>query len=90
MEGMYIDDDAYNYEDFMTAILARTPFLMIFGKESGTTGQPDITTGGKEHFYASGLFYLTKLDATFPDQTNSTYTVSFEHAEGFQMNGYLT
>ena len=91
MEGMYIDDDAYNYEDFMTAMLAKTPLLMIFGKETSTgSGEPDTTTGGKSHFYASGLFIITGLDATFPDQANSTYTVNFEHYSDFKMNDYLT
>jgi len=26
------------------------------------------------------------VDATFPDQANSTYSVSFEHADGFEIN----
>jgi hypothetical protein len=90
MEGMVIYDDAYNYEDFMTAILARTPLLMIFGQRAGTSDVPDTTTGGDEHFYASGLFLITGLDATFPDQANSTYTVTFEHYSSFQMNNYTT
>lgn len=91
MEGMYIDNDAYNYEDFMTAILARTPLLMLFGKETSEgSGEPDTTTTGGSHFYASGLFLITGLDATFPDQANSTYSVNFEHYSDFQMNTYIT
>lgn len=91
MEGMYIDDDAYNYEDFMSAMLAKEPLLMVFAKETSTgSGEPDTTTGGNSHFYASGLFILTGLDATFPDQQNSTYTVSFEHYSDFKMNDYIT
>lgn len=90
MEGMYIDDDAYNYEDFMTAMLAKEPLLMIFGKETVAGSEvPDTTTTGGSHFYASGLFIITGLDATFPDQANSTYTVNFEHYSDFKMNDYL-
>ena len=90
MEGLYIDSDTYNYADFAAAILARTPLLMLFGKESGTSGDPDTTTSGGMHFYSSGLFLITGLDATFPDQANSTYTATFEHYSDFQLNGYLT
>lgn len=91
MEGMYIDSDTYNYADFAAAVLARTPLLMLFGKESATlTGKPDTTTSGGVHFYSSGLFLVTGLDATFPDQANSTYTVTFEHYSDFQLNDYLT
>ena len=91
MEGMYIDSDTYNYADFAAAIIARTPLLMLFGKEtsSGST-LPDTTTTGGAHFYASGLFLITGLDATFPDQANSTYSVAFEHYSDFQLNNYVT
>jgi hypothetical protein len=87
MEGMYIDDDQYNYEDFMELIIAREPVLMFFGKETSQfSGVPDTTTSGGAHFYASGQFLITGVDATFPDQQNSTYTVTFEHYTGFDIN----
>lgn len=89
MEGMYIDSDEYNLEDMMEAIIAKAPMLMIFGKEV-STGVPDTTTTGGVHFYASGQFYITGVDATFPDQQNSTYTVTFEHASGFDYNSLIT
>lgn len=89
LEGMYIDNDKYNLEDFMEIIVAREPVLMIFGKEA-SAGVPDTTTTGATHFYASGQFYITSVDATFPDQENSTYTVTFEHAEGFVLNQLAT
>lgn len=87
MEGMYIPTDTYNYEDFMKAIIARTPVLMIFGQES-TAGStvPDTTTSGGTHFYASGEFLITGCDGTFPDQANATYTVTFEHYDNFLLN----
>jgi hypothetical protein len=85
LEGMYIDSDKYNYEDFMSAIIGRVPYMMFFGKEV-STGVMDTTTSGGSHFYASGSFYITSVDATFPDQANSTYSVSFEHADGFEIN----
>ena len=91
LEGMYIDNDKYNAEDFALAIVARNPMLMIFGKETvQLTGVPDTTTSGLTHFYASGQFYITSCDMTFPDQANSTYSVSFEHATGFQVNRLIT
>jgi hypothetical protein len=90
MDGMYIASDTYNYADFMAAIIARTPLLMLFGQESSTTGQPDTTTSGGTHFYSSGLFLITSCDATFPDQANSTYTVTFELYSDFKLNDYLT
>ncbi len=89
LEGMYIDDDQYNLEDFMELIVARNPVLMIFGKEA-SAGVPDTTTTGGTHFYASGQFYITSVDATYPDQENSTYTVTFEHASGFVINQLAT
>ena len=92
IEGMYIDSDKYNYEDFMRAIIARVPYVMFFGKETTSgSGVMDTTTSGGSHFYASGSFYITSVDATFPDQANSTYTVSIEHADGFEINSlYVT
>jgi len=91
MEGMYIDSDTYNLEDLLKAVVDRTKYLMIFGKEtSALSGIPDTTTTGGTHFYASGQFYITSVDQTHPDQANSTYTVSFEHASGFDYNSLIT
>jgi hypothetical protein len=91
LEGMYIDNDKYNAEDFALAIVARSPMLMIFGKETvQLNGIPDTTTTGLTHFYSSGQFYLTGVDQTAADQENGTYTVTFEHATGFQINKLIT
>jgi hypothetical protein len=91
LEGMYIDGDTYNYEDFMTAIVARTPVYMFFGGNNNNgTSDPSTSTAGGITFYSSGKFYITGVDATFPDQQNSTYTVKFEHAEGFRNNAMFT
>lgn len=89
IEGLYMDDDKYNLEDLMTAILAREPMLMIFGREA-SAGVPDTTTTGKTHFYCSGQFILSNLQATFPDQENSTYTATITHHSGFVMNQLIT
>lgn len=91
LEGMYIDDDKYNLEDFMKMIDARLPVLMIFAKETTTgSGVPDTTTSGGGHFYASGEFLLTNISSSFPDQQNSTYTVTFKHYTGFAINHLIT
>jgi hypothetical protein len=91
IEGMYIDTDTYNYADFMAAIIARTPYLLIFGKETTDgSGTPDTTTTGGAHFYSSGQFLCTGVDATFPDEGNSTYTATFEHYTGFAINNLIT
>jgi hypothetical protein len=91
LEGMYIDNDKYNAEDFALAIVARTPVLMIFGKETvQLNGVPDTTTTGLTHFYASGQFLITSLGLTNPSQDNATYSVSFDHASGFQINKLIT
>jgi hypothetical protein len=91
VEGLYIDTDTYNYADFMAGIIARTPYLLIFGKEkSGTTGTPDTTTTGGAHFYSSGQFLCTGVDASFPDEGNATYTATFEHFTGFAINHLIT
>jgi hypothetical protein len=91
MSGMYIDNDKFNLEDFQLAIVARTPLLMIFGRETvQLNGVPDTTTSGLTHFYSSGQFYITSVDSEFPDQANSTYSVSFEHCTGFQINKLIT
>lgn len=91
LEGMYIDDDKYNLEDFMEMIIARVPILMIFGKETtDASGVPDTTTSGKTHFYASGEFLLTGIDSSFPDEQNGTYTATFEHYTGFAINNLIT
>ena|SRR3972149_4804681 len=87
LEGMYIDTDTYNYADFLALIIAREPVLMIFGKETVQfNGVPDTTTTGGVHFYSSGQFIITGVDATFPDEANSTYSVTFEHFTGFAIN----
>lgn len=92
LEGMYIDDDTYNYADFVDIMLKRNPFLMVFGHETSQgSGQPlTTTTTGGTNFYASGQFILTSIDATFPDQQNSTYTATFEHYTGFVVNTLAT
>jgi hypothetical protein len=91
LEGMYIDNDKYNAEDFALAIVARNPMLMIFGKETvQLNGVPDTTTTGLTHFYASGQFYITGIDMTNPDKENASYSVTFEHATGFQINKLIT
>jgi hypothetical protein len=89
VEGLYIDTDTYNYADFMAAIIARTPYLMIFGKEA-SAGVPDTTTTGGAHFYSSGQFLCTGIDASFPDEGNATYTATFEHYTGFEINHLIT
>jgi hypothetical protein len=91
LEGMNIDDDKYNYADFVGLMLARSPFLMVFGHATTPgSGQPETTTGSSPQFYASGQFILTSIDATFPDQQNSTYTATFEHYTGFVINTLAT
>lgn len=91
LEGMYIDSDTYNYADFMDYITERKEILLIFGKETTSgSGSPDTTTSGGAHFYASGKFICTSLDATFPDEENSTYTATFEHVSGFALNSLIT
>ncbi len=91
LEGMYIDNDKYNAEDFALAVVARVPMLMIFGKETvQLNGIPDTTTSGLTHFYSSGQFYITGIDQTSPDKENGTYTVTFEHCTGFQINKLIT
>lgn len=91
LEGMYIDNDKYNAEDFALAIVAKSPMLMIFGKETvQLNGVPDTTTSGLTHFYSSGQFYITGVDQTAADKENGTYSVTFEHASGFQINKLIT
>src|SRR4030042_3159227 len=44
LEGMYIDTDQYNIEDFVTIMTTRVPVLMIFGKETtALSGVPETT-----------------------------------------------
>lgn len=91
LEGLYVDNNQYNLEDLMKAVAARTELLMIFGKEtSDGSGVPDTTTTGGTHFYGSGKFFITGVDATFPDQANGTYTASIEHADGWAFNSLIT
>lgn len=86
LSGMYIDTDTYNLADFQALIIAREPVMMIFGRDTGTANVPDTTTSGGVHFYSSGEFYITSVDAEFPDQANCTYSVTFEHSTGFAIN----
>jgi hypothetical protein len=93
MEGMYIDSDKYNIEDFYTIMTTRVPVLMLFTKSLTTlptAPSPSTSTAGGAYFYASGKFWVTSIDSTFPDAANSTYTVTFEHCSGFQMNKLIT
>ena len=88
IEGMYIDEANCNYEYFMTTILGRLPVYLCFSGAANTeTSNPvggSTLDGGS--FYMSGKFIITKVDAKFPDQENSTYTATFEHYEGFSLN----
>jgi hypothetical protein len=86
-EGMYVDSSKYNIEDLMKLVTGRVPVMMIFGKEtSALSGTPDTTTSGGSHYYASGKFYITSCDSTYPDQGNATFSITFEHASGFAVN----
>ena len=92
LQGMCIDDDTYNYADFAEMILARAPFLMVFGQATTSGGTQPMTTStaGGTIFYASGQFIVPSLDMVFPDEQNSTYTVTFEHYTGFVLNTLAT
>lgn len=92
LQGMCIDDDQYNYADFAGMILARVPFLMVFGRETSQgSGEPmTTTTSGGTIFYASGQFIVPSIDMVFPDEQNGTYTVNFEHYTGFVLNDLAT
>jgi hypothetical protein len=91
MEGLYVDSDQYNLEDLKGLAIARVPVLMIFGRETTSgSGTPDTTTSGGSHFYSSGKFIITGVDETHTDGENSTYTCTFEHFSGFEINNLIT
>jgi predicted secreted protein len=92
VSGMVIfaDTQGDNVEQLMIAMSLRAPVMLILAKEV-TSGSltPDTTTSGGAHFYGSGQFYITSCDAEFPDQANSTYSASFEHATGWDENNLI-
>jgi hypothetical protein len=72
-EGMVVYG---SIELLRAAIVARNPLDLDFGEKDGTVVDDTVS-------YATGMFYLTSLSETAPDQGNATYTASFEHASGF-------
>jgi hypothetical protein len=59
LNGLCIEDDTYNYADFAAMIIARLPFLMVFGRAVTPGGDdPQTTTGAGPLFYASGQFIV--------------------------------
>jgi predicted secreted protein len=89
VSGMVIfaDSQGDNLEQLMIAQSLRVPVMLILAKETVAGNRtPDTTTSGGAHFYGSGQFFITSCDADFPDQANSTYSASFEHAEGWDEN----
>ncbi|HLO59824.1 MAG TPA: phage tail tube protein [Bacteroidales bacterium] len=74
-EGLCVDGD---YNALMNAMVLRVPVTLELGKKSD--GAETLDTS---EFYAHGDFLITAFDQNAGDQANATYSVSFEHYEGF-------
>jgi hypothetical protein len=72
-EGMIVYG---SIELLRTALVARNPLDLDFGEADGMVVDDSVS-------YATGMFYLTSLSESAPDQGNATYSASFEHASGF-------
>lgn len=64
--GLYQFDDTYGFSQLFAAITNRTKIMVRLA----------TTEALNKYYYGYG--YLTKLDANFPHQENSTYTWAFE------------
>lgn len=65
-----------SFEDIVNAHITGDAVHLSFG-------QLDTATLDSSESYAEGDFYISSIDINAPDGDNVTYTVSFEHAEGF-------
>jgi hypothetical protein len=70
-----------NFEAILAQMISQEPVTMDFGANTDDDGVLDETV-----WYASGEFIITGFDHTAGDDSNATYTISFEHYSGFTMN----
>lgn len=69
-----------SFEDIVTRMEARSRVLLVFSTKAASVDTPEVSVSGS---YATGEFYITGWDMTAPDAGSTTYSVSFEHASGF-------
>lgn len=69
-----------SYEDLVNAHIAGDPVTLSFGAVINTD-ELDVSKP-----YGQGDFLINSLEMNAPDGENSTYTMTFEHAEGFEYN----
>lgn len=74
------------YDDLatvLTAYLDREPVHLHFAEN--VAGSPDETK-----FYAEGDFIISSMDINAADEDNASYTVAFDHYDGFAFSGDAT
>lgn len=74
-EGLCVYEDG-GFERMSSALVERDPLSLEFAQISGTTADHSV-------WYAAGQFLLTGFDMSAGDQSNATYSCSFEHYSGF-------
>lgn len=65
-----------NYEDLVNAHILGDAVTLSFGKL-------DTATLDDSESYAQGDFLIISIEMNAADGENATYTINFEHAEGF-------
>lgn len=66
-----------DFEDLVTAHITGDPVTLTFGAADDGDLDPSVP-------YGQGDFIITSFDMNAPDDANGTWTMSYEHAEGWE------
>ena len=84
-EGLCVYNDTVGFKELQRLIHTREQVFLLFAQNGDVTPPIDDVTPDLAAFYAQGYFYVTSVEMSAPDQENTTYSVSFELANNFEL-----
>lgn len=84
-EGLAVYADTVGFNEMLAMVNTRELVFLVFAQNGDVTPPINETTPDLAKFYAQGYFYLTSVELSAPDQDNVTYSISFELANGFEI-----
>ncbi len=76
IDGLAFYSTTTGIQYLLGAIVARTKVALIFKQKAASAS------------YATGNFFITSAELGAPDQDNATYSITFEHADGFALGSF--
>ncbi len=84
-DGLCSYVDTVGLREFTRLIDAKEQVFLIFAENGDVTAPIDEVTPNTSKFYASGYFLLTSVELNAADQSNTTYSISFELSNSFTL-----